>query len=169
MSNDGALPTQADDLRRSFDQSFAEVERPARASFQRFLGLTIGDAAYAIRVNEVTSLAPVRKIVPVPSAQPELMGLCGHRGAVLPVFDLGALLGHGATERVRWLVLCGVPDVVALAVSLLDGQIEAPTSAVRPVRHPDDRKHTTALLEGNPVRRLISVESVLSAIANQGG
>src|SRR5258708_16163647 len=77
-----------------------------------------------MRVSEISGLATDRKIVAFPSPIPELLGVAGIRGALVPVYSLAMLLGYNAeTERTRWLALCGTEDSVDLVLSDFDGYI----------------------------------------------
>jgi chemotaxis-related protein WspB len=57
------------------------------------LTFTAGANRYAIDVARVVELIPRVELRPVPHAPAFLAGLLGYRGQVLPVIDLGALLG----------------------------------------------------------------------------
>ena len=68
-----------------------------------------GGAPFAFRLAEIAGVAVDRKLTSLPSPVPELLGLAGLRGRLVPVYSLTALLG-GTPEGTagRWLVLdCG--------------------------------------------------------------
>ncbi|MBX3190415.1 MAG: chemotaxis protein CheW [Labilithrix sp.] len=155
----------AAELRRAFDKSFAEPERRGGEASERFLAIAIAGIPYALRLSELLVLAAARKIVPLPDARAELLGLTGHRGTLVPVFDLGALLGHEPIAQPRWLVLCGARDPVGLAFGELEEQIEIAPSAVSPLAPGRERRHVAAVLEGAPARAVIDVASVLAVIS----
>lgn len=155
------------ELQRAFDGAFAEPERVVRDPPERFLGLTIAGSPYALRTRELTSIATVRKIVALPGAFPGFLGLVGHRGALVPAFDLAALLGHEACTSPRWLVLCGREQPTGLAFADLDGQLDASAAAIRPLGSQPGRRHVEAVLTGTPMRHIIAVSSILETIKKQ--
>jgi chemotaxis-related protein WspB len=57
------------------------------------LTFTAGGTRYAVDVARVVELVPRVEIRPVPLAPAFLAGLLGYRGRVVPVIDLGLLLG----------------------------------------------------------------------------
>jgi chemotaxis-related protein WspB len=57
------------------------------------LTLTAGANRYAVDVARVVELVPRVELRPVPHAPAFLAGLLGYRGKVVPVIDLGLLLG----------------------------------------------------------------------------
>jgi chemotaxis signal transduction protein len=108
------------ELRRAFDDSFAQPPPPAPGpgDWVEFLLIQAGEQPYALRIGELSGLESDRKIVPLPAAPgstaPWLLGLCAVRGQLAPVFDLAAILGlppplpggPGARkESPRWMVL----------------------------------------------------------------
>lgn len=152
-------------FRSAFDRAFALPEATADAPLSRFLGIAIGDVRYAIPIGEVAALSVARKVVPLPAARGGLLGICGYRSTVVPVFDLGALLGQGVSPACRWLILHGGREMTGLAFPHLDGQIEG-----RPVlmsRKPsgDTPARNETILEGPPARTVISLSAVAELIA----
>lgn len=102
-------------LRRDFDQSFAVPAGGPRPSQLDFLAVRVGGDPYAIRLSEVQSLHADRKLVPAPSLLPELLGVCGFRSVLTPVYDLAQLLGYGACLTARWLVVAHSAAPIAFA------------------------------------------------------
>ena len=102
-------------LRREFDQSFADAAGGTRPSQLDFLAVRVWGDPYAIRLSEVQSLHADRKLVPAPSLLPELLGVCGFRSVLTPVYDLAQLLGYGACLTARWLVVAHSASPIAFA------------------------------------------------------
>jgi purine-binding chemotaxis protein CheW len=71
-----------------------------------------------------------RPVTPLPGPQAALLGVAGFGGAIVPVYDLAALLGHPVPERPRWLVVAAGTPPLALAFHNLDGHVRVPTSAI---------------------------------------
>ncbi|HEY8943537.1 MAG TPA: chemotaxis protein CheW, partial [Polyangiaceae bacterium] len=71
---------------------------------------------YALRLTEVAGLFTSRRITRLPGPLPELLGLAGFRGVIVPVYDLPRLLGYGALPSAPGaLVLTDTSPAVALA------------------------------------------------------
>jgi chemotaxis-related protein WspB len=60
------------------------------------LTLGVGESRYALDVRRVVEVLPRIPLRPVPHADAHLAGLFNHGGAVVPVVDLGLLLGGEA-------------------------------------------------------------------------
>src|SRR5580693_10375802 len=77
------------------------------------LTLTAGANRYAIDVTRVVELVPRVELRAIPHAPVFLAGLLGYRGTVIPVIDLGLLLG-GAPCRdclsTRIILVDDTPD-----------------------------------------------------------
>jgi chemotaxis signal transduction protein len=165
-TSEGGLLSAAE-LRREFDAGFAAPPADRGEEVERFLALKIRADAYAIRIQEMAGFAAARKVVPLPSPIAEMLGLAGLRGVVVPVYSLAALLGYRLDDGpLRWFVLCGGADKVALGFTELDGYLELPRAQVRAVDTRDtERKHVREVLcAGDQVRAIIGVSVVLEGI-----
>lgn len=95
-------------IRRAFDQSFAEAPRPWAEDTEELLGASVDGGSYLLRLREVTGLSARPRLVPIPSPMTEFIGVMGLRGSVVPVYSLGALLGHPSlAEDPAWVFLIG--------------------------------------------------------------
>lgn len=92
-------------LRAQFDAQFADAPAVAGETGERFLVVGVGGERLLLRLADVTGLYVDRRIVAVPSTKPALLGITGLRGAILPVYALGAALGYPPGDATpRWLV-----------------------------------------------------------------
>jgi chemotaxis signal transduction protein len=158
------MRTTASKLKQAFDASFAEPPRAEREATEDFLAVRIGGDPYAIRVAEILGLYADRKVVPVPTSTPELLGLVGLRGAVVPVYDLRVLLGYPGGAAPRWLILCGAPPA-GLAFDAFETHERVARADVLPAVDPGRRRHTAgAFRAGQGARTIISIAAVLEAI-----
>ena len=117
-------------LRADFDRSFAEPARSHDHEHVELLLIRAGGRPYAMRLSQTSGVHPDRPVTPLPGPLPALLGLAGFAGAVVPVYDLAALLGHPVPERPRWLVLAGGTPPLGLAFHDLDGHVRAETSDI---------------------------------------
>ena len=134
------------------------------------LAILVAGEPYAIRLRDISGLLTTRKIVAVPGATPDLLGLAGVRGDLVPVFDLGALLGRPAlTEPPRWLALCGADERIALAFAEFAGHLRVSPDALRP-GDPRDAgpRHLDGVVRTElGMRPVVAVPLILTTIRNR--
>ena len=125
-------------LRASFVRAFTEPPAPELAC-EDLVTIGVGGGRFALRVAELRALERRRAIVPLPTRLPGSLGLTTLRGRVVPVYDLGAIVGHPGGE-VAWLAFVECPDAVAFGFASFDGFARVPrgafscdTSQARPV------------------------------------
>jgi chemotaxis signal transduction protein len=148
-------------LRRAFDGARAvPFSLGSDQNAENLLAIRVSGDAYAIRVNEIAGLATGRKIVPIPSPIPELLGLAGIRGTLVPAYSLNALLGYGADAgEPPWLALCGAEESFALAFHEFEGYLRTSRKEVYPVEQKDAaRMHVKEVIRvTGTVRPVVSV------------
>jgi chemotaxis signal transduction protein len=157
--------SRALEMRAAFDHSFAEAPRTEAVTEQDFLAIRIGPDPYAIRLADITGLFADRRITRLPSADPAFLGIAGVRGAVVPVYELGAFLGYPAGEAWRWLLLIGGASL-ALAVDTFEGHLRVPQAALAAqvgVARSRDFVHEVLHVAG-PARPIVHVRDVFHAI-----
>lgn len=150
------LSEKVAELRRVFDAARAiPFSDGAVEQTDNLLAMRISGDAYAIRVSEIAGLATGRKVVAVPGPIPELLGLAGIRGRLVPVYSLSGLLGYGLhAEQPRWLALCGVEERFALAFQELEGYLRISQEELYSVEQNDAmRMHVKQLARGPGVVR----------------
>jgi purine-binding chemotaxis protein CheW len=130
--SDAGKSSRAADLARAFDSSFANPVRTVGDDCDDFLAIRTGGDSYAVRLRDVVGLTADRKIVPLPTSQPALLGIAGLRGGVVPVYSLATLLGSSAPsgEAPRWMLLVGAGALLGFAFDQFDGQVRVPRSDV---------------------------------------
>ena len=117
-------------LRDDFDRSFAEPSRQHDVKHAELLAVRAGLRAYALRLSQASGVHSDRPVTPLPGPQAALLGVAGFNGAIVPVYDLAALLGHPVPERPRWLVLATGSPPLALAFHDLDGHVRVPVATI---------------------------------------
>jgi chemotaxis signal transduction protein len=156
-------------LREALDSVSAAPPRSPAPDAVALLVIRAGGAPVAVRILELAGVLQARRVVPVPSRRAELLGICGIRGAVVPVYGLARLL-HRADDPVapRWMVLAGAGDGrVALAFEAIEGHVLVKAADLQ-----RDAPGAYTGLTAEAVRRedgltpLVSVPSILRAIAS---
>ena len=125
------LSGRAAELRREFDRAFAEPVRADTTAAEDLLGIEIGGQRFAIRLSEIAGLFAGKKVTRIPGGTAALLGIAGFRGALLPVYDLQALLGHPSTQAPRWLVIAAAAPV-AFAFEAFVGQLRVARGDIAP-------------------------------------
>jgi chemotaxis signal transduction protein len=162
---------RAGQLRRDFDQSFAEPLRSGKEELEALLTLRVGGDPYAVKIADITGLIADRRIVLLPAAAPEFLGIVGLRGSVVPVWSLGALLGYASSsEMPRWLLLVGGDgnrQALGLAFEQYDGHLSVRRAALSGSAASDQEVPTRSFV-GQSVRLANTQVGVLSisSIAN---
>jgi chemotaxis signal transduction protein len=118
------------ELRADFDRSFAEPVRRHDREQAELLAIRAGGRPYALRLSQTSGLYPNRPVTPLPGPLPALLGVAGFGGAIVPVYDLAALLGHPAGEQPRWLVMAAGSPAMALAFHELDGHVRVAADTI---------------------------------------
>lgn len=162
-------------LRQEFDRSFAEPPVSGIVSVEDFLAIGIGGDPYAVRLAEIRGLYADRRIVPLPTPVPELLGMASFRGQIAPVYNLAALLGYShLRERTlpRWLVLVRWRVPVALAFDAFETHLRvAPEAIVESSAVVDTgrvRPHTRGAVQDDAVRRpIVPLPAVLEDISQR--
>ena len=160
-------------LRENFDRSFALPPSLASPEFEDLLMIRVAGDRYAIRLLDIAEIVTGRKIVAVPSATPDLLGLAGIRGGIVPVFGLSSILGYSPdSEPPRWMILCGSEEPIALAFSDFEGYLRLPKSEL----HADENFSATSehmnyvtqvASTSDGVRSVISLTLIMATIRNR--
>jgi chemotaxis signal transduction protein len=162
-------------MRAEFDRAFAARPVPPARDRSRLLGIRVGGDPFALALADVLAIHVDRKVVPVPSSAPTLLGIASFRGALAPVHDLRLLLGYPARTPTRWLVLVAGATPIGLAFDAFDGQfaapaaVEAPSSDGKPAAGGARSSDLTRGLvhAGEAIRPLIDVPAVLAAAGSR--
>jgi chemotaxis signal transduction protein len=158
--------TSAATMRQAFDEGFGLPLVSDAQIREDFLLIRLHQQAHALRLSEILGLRAGGWITPVPGSPPEMLGLAGHKGSILPVYDLAVLLGFPAGSAGRWQVATREPELI-LSIEHFDRHLRCSLDAIAPL-HQDGQQHIVAQLrtaQGHcPV---ISVHAVLNTIQNK--
>ena len=160
-------------LRQDFDHSFALPPSVASAQGEDLLMIRVAGDPYAIRLQDIAEIVTDRRVVAIPSVTPDLLGLAGIHGGIIPVFGLSSILGYAPDPgSPRWMIICDAEEPMALAFSDFEGYWRLPTSAL----HADEnyrstREHVKYVdkIASTPdgVRAVISMTLIMAAIRNR--
>lgn len=159
MTSYGVEAKVVDDLRNTFDRSFARPREFKTENRENFLAVRVADHPYLIRLSDVVSLHAHRQIVALPSALPELLGIAGFRGVVAAVYDLRVLLGHSGNSALSWLLLVRASEPLGFAFDSFERHISVPSEAVA-----KSAQAESVRLDNEEVRPVIHVASVVEAL-----
>lgn len=159
-----SLGRRAGELRTEFDQAFAEPMRLSPPLMIELLSIRAGTQAFAIRLAEISGLFADKRITSIPGSGASLLGLASFRGAILPVYDLKALLGEPGADAPRWLAIAAASPI-ALAFDAFDGQLRIAQDAILKSERAQTTPHAGEVVRvGASARPVISLASVLNAI-----
>jgi purine-binding chemotaxis protein CheW len=132
------------------------------------LALRVGGDPYVVRLAEVQGVLAKQRIVPVPSPVPELLGIAGCRGAIVPVYSLRALLSPGGAagpqgELAAWVLLAGAPSPIGFAFDSFDGTLRVPPTDVAPGAARPHHVHET-LRVADGLRGIIDMRSIVERV-----
>ncbi len=161
----GRRRMDASALRAEFDGAFAAPAAARAPDEVALLALRVGAEPFAVRVLDVAGLFAARKIVHVPTRRPELLGIMGLRGAVVPVYGLAQLLGRRAPDDApRWVLLAGGEERVALAFAELQGHVLAPAGDLDAAAEAEGMGHVREVVRlGGVARPVLDVRSLVRA------
>jgi chemotaxis signal transduction protein len=172
VTAEGTFDQRAADLRAEFDDAFAQPIDRAVAATVDLLALRVAGDRYALRMADLGGLLAGTKVVPLASGRPELVGVAGVRGALMPVYSLASLLGYGArSDGLRWLAVCAGPDPTALAFDELDGFRRVPQSSLYGFDRSDaSRPHLSEVARIEAATfGVVDTRSILKVLAGRSG
>jgi chemotaxis signal transduction protein len=152
------------ELRRVFDEGFAS---PPQATIERgsaYLEVGTGENRVLVDLEEVAVMEVRRKIVSLPGTRRAFLGLAGIRGKLVPVFDLGQLLGYETSSGAgAWVLVSRSDRPLGLAVESFHGLREVRPEERRPAESLQTR-HFSAVVPGDWLRPVLNMASLLAEI-----
>jgi chemotaxis signal transduction protein len=134
-----AVEDRLAEVREAFDSSFTRPIRRHEADHAELLAIGAGGRAYALLLSQTSGVYPGRPVTPLPGPIPALLGVAGFAGAIVPVYDLAALLGHPGPDRPRWLVMAAGAPTLAFAFHDMDGHVRLPAASL--ITDSGERRH----------------------------
>jgi len=173
IAKDNVENNTASQLRLAFDRSFGLPPLVASPPGEDLLTIRVAGDPYAIRLIDIAEILTDCRIVAVPSVTPDLLGLAGIHGGIIPVFGLSSILGYAPDPgSPRWMILCSSEEPFALAFSDFEGYLRLPTSAL----HSDENFRATReqvkyvnQIASTPdgVRAVIDIQLITATIRNR--
>ena len=174
-ARDAAPPPPGDDVRDrrgGADVREAGVDPRATRAPGRYVAVRVGEALYGLDVEEVQEVVDPRPLTRVFHAPPAMGGVASLRGEVLPVIDLGVLLGREAraSEKEGRIVVvrerAGERRLAGLWVDELRGLRELPESGLMALPSTVSgpcRELAVGVIPDPPPCTVLGVSAVLSA------
>ena len=122
------LSHRARALREASMRTFARPPPSAEPGLEDFLIVTAAADRYVLRLSEVTSVHVDRRVTPVLSPMPELLGLADFHGRLTPIYAAGALLGCTGAQEPRFLVVARHAQPVGFAFTALQRHLRVAPS-----------------------------------------
>ncbi|HKR18016.1 chemotaxis protein CheW [Rhizorhapis sp.] len=165
------LTKQARALAARFDQSFALPRNGAVPVRHDFIAVRVRDDPHALRLLQLAELRNGTVITRLPGSGAELVGIANLRGAAVPVYDLGLLLGYPpGNGKPSWCALLAMAPV-ALAFDAFGGhlRLSAEASAARDETN-EARPHIDQILRtSGQALPIIDLPSIVGVIARATG
>ena len=121
---------RASDLRAAFDASFSRAPAEPAPGAVELLRIQVGTDVYAVAMSEIAAVYVDRHVCAVPSPVPALLGLVAVRAAIVPLYDLRAILGIAAPAAPRWCLVARAATA-AFAFDAFEGLVRVPPAQVR--------------------------------------
>ncbi|MEP7069018.1 MAG: chemotaxis protein CheW [Usitatibacter sp.] len=113
----------------SYDLAMAQGAPNKDRARREFLSCRLGDETYGVDILKVQEIREVGAVTRVPRVSPFVRGVINLRGAIVPIVDLGLMLGFPAPlefadasaivlnvdRRLVGLIVASVSDVIGLA------------------------------------------------------
>lgn len=164
LNAETTLDARTVDLRRNFDDAFQAPPRGEAEATIDLLTVTIGEELLAVLVAHVAHVQAHPIIVSVPDAPRGCLGVAGHRGKLVAVFDLAQLLGHAATNTHGIMLISRANPSIGFAVSTVDRYRRVPRSAIASPLESGDGVHLGTLVDGAHKAPAISLAMLVAAL-----
>lgn len=132
--------------------------------------LRVGREWYALPVDHVVSVVEIGAIARVPGSGPALTGVRNLEGQVLPVFDLGTVLGIASDERpARVVVATHDGRIAGLAVDEVTDVEPLASDPGKPENESAEGWLAGAILERDRLVGVVDVGRLLSTLERAAG
>jgi chemotaxis signal transduction protein len=165
-SAEASLEARTASLRNAFDDAFQAPPRPDPEATLDVLTLAVGEDLFAVRVEDVSHVQAHPVVVGMPDLPRACLGVAGHRGKLVAVFDLARLLGRPPVGKVGVLLVARDDPSVGFAVAAIERYLRVPRSSI--AEPADDTGVHIGTLLGDRKAVLVSLERVREALTAEG-
>jgi chemotaxis signal transduction protein len=153
------------EVREGFDQAFAAPPSRAQDALIGLLAIRVAGSSCAIRVEELVDVQAKCKVVPLPGGHPDMLGIAGMRGRLVPVYGLASLLGLGTNATFAWLAICKSKLSLGLTFDELEGYLQASPTDLYPIENERSRGHVSEVLrQAGATRSVVSTSSIIAML-----
>lgn len=160
------LEAKLEALRADFDAHFAEAPSEALTEEREVLLLRLGDEPYAVMLAECRGVLLDRRVVAVPSDDASFLGIIGHQGGMLAVYDLAWLVRGSRSAVGRWLLL-DRNEELAFCIDDFRGRERVPVEAVRHSAVGSEQRGSVRV--GDQWNQLIELEALTAGLRRRLG
>ena len=159
------------DLRRDFDQTFAVAPTSPVEENESLITLRVAGEALAVRKLHITGVARRKRILPIPTLVPGLLGITAIRGALFPIYDFASLLELTAPAgEGLWLMLTNPEAPIGLVFDEFEGQMEIERACLYESDSSGSRKHRRLMAKvGAAHRAVIDIPGIVEEIRKAAG
>lgn len=125
---------------------------------------------HGINVFKVQEVVPMPKLVPVPGASPQVLGLARIRSRNIPVLDMAAAIGNGPLTQPGYVIVTEFNrSIQGFAVAGVDRIINVDVGAVHPPpRAGEPDSYLTAITRwGEHLIEIVDVERILADVIGE--
>jgi chemotaxis signal transduction protein len=126
-----------------------------------YVRLRVAAEEYAIQVQNVLEVAGMGAVTALPGAPAEVLGVRGLRGQILPVINLGLLLGNPGAALPAHLV---VAEAGGRRAGFAVDEVSDVASLPEPTEETDSSLLRGGLLDGDALIGVIDVPAVFDAL-----
>lgn len=139
----------------------------------QFVTIDVHGRSYALPIGVVIEFRTWIEPTPLPHSPPYVLGIINIRGEIVPVFDVGARLGHGPTEpspqHVITLVQTPGEQVVGLLVDDVSDIRAVPAVTPLTANETDAAEIESVIEIGDSVLGVISVVALCGSTLSEDG
>ena len=139
----------------------------------QFVTIDVHGRSYALPIGVVIEFRTWIEPTPVPHSPPYMLGIIHIRGEIVPVFDVGARLGHGPTapssQHVITLVQTPAEQVVGLLVDDVSDIRAVPEVTALSAGESDAAEIESVIEFGDSVLGVINVSALCGSTPSEGG
>lgn len=160
------LEAKLRELRQGFDAHFAEAPSAGLEEWREVLLLRLADEPCAVMLDECRGVLLDRHVVAVPSDDTSFLGIVEHRGGMLAVYDLAALV-RGSSSAIGRCLLIDRSEELAFCIDNFRGRERVPVEAVRHSAAGSDQRG--AVRVGDQWYQLIELEPLTAGLRRRLG